>query len=169
MAGYPAAFSQAIEFVLANEGGYTNNPDDPGGETRWGISKRFLDDAGLNVDPKVLTRDDAIDIYYEEFWQKAPYDQIHNTLISTKLLDIHVNTGLRQAAKIIQRACRACGRAVDDDGVIGGKTMEAINLCEPVRLLVGMKSEQAGFYRILVAEKPNMAVFLHGFLNRAYS
>lgn len=65
-----SAFETAVTEVLGEEGGYTNNPADPGGETQWGISKR----AFPNVDIKNLTREGAIDLYRKSYWQPlVPY------------------------------------------------------------------------------------------------
>lgn len=60
-------FEEAVEFVLAYEGGYVNDPNDPGGETNFGISKR----AYPNVDIKNLTREDVIDIYRRDYWDRC--------------------------------------------------------------------------------------------------
>lgn len=59
-----AAWEPAIEFVLEAEGGYVNDPDDPGGETNFGISKKY----NPNVDIKNLTIDEAKEIYYQDYW-----------------------------------------------------------------------------------------------------
>ena len=57
-------FDHTMEYVFAVEGGYVNDPDDPGGETNYGISKRYHKD----VDIKNLTKEDAKEIYYREYW-----------------------------------------------------------------------------------------------------
>lgn len=63
-------FQKAVDFVLAREGGYSNDPDDPGGETNFGICKRSFPD----VDIKALTRDEAISLYRKHYWEKASCD-----------------------------------------------------------------------------------------------
>ena len=67
MAEYPEEFVKAVDDLIDNwEGGYVSDPDDPGGETKFGVSKRSYPD----LDIKALTRDEAIAIYYRDFWQK---------------------------------------------------------------------------------------------------
>src|SRR6266700_2325053 len=63
---YSPEFIIAVKVVLVDEGGYSNDPDDPGGETNYGIDKRSHPD----VDIKNLTEAQAIDIYYTDYWQK---------------------------------------------------------------------------------------------------
>ncbi|MFS8082999.1 MAG: glycosyl hydrolase 108 family protein, partial [Ginsengibacter sp.] len=63
-------FDAAVDSVLGEEGGYVNNPADPGGETQWGISKRAFPD----VDIKALTRDAAKALYKAHYWDPLlPY------------------------------------------------------------------------------------------------
>ncbi|MFX6884101.1 glycosyl hydrolase 108 family protein, partial [Acinetobacter baumannii] len=63
-------FDQAFDRLIGNEGGYVNNPADPGGETQWGISKR----AYPNVNIRDLTREQAKAIYRRDVWQRASLD-----------------------------------------------------------------------------------------------
>src|SRR5690606_39725856 len=82
-------FLRAVEVVLEHEGGYVNDPRDPGGETNWGISKRAYPD----LDIANLTRTDAIAIYYRDWWQRYEYDRLKDDAVVTKLLDMAVNMG----------------------------------------------------------------------------
>lgn len=70
----PSIFDQAVAFVLAEkiEGGYVNDPRDPGGETKFGISKRSYP----REDIKALTRDRAITIYKRDYWDKPGCDKL---------------------------------------------------------------------------------------------
>ena len=65
-------FLVAVEVVLTHEGGYTNNPADPGGETNYGISKRSYP----QLDIKALTREQAVEIYRQDWWEKYRYGDI---------------------------------------------------------------------------------------------
>ena len=62
-------FDDIIEIVLEHEGGYVNDPDDPGGETNFGIAKRSHPD----VDIANLTKEDAKIIYYQDYWMKIEF------------------------------------------------------------------------------------------------
>ena len=82
-------FRDYIERVLSHEGGYVNDPRDPGGETRWGISKRSYP----HVDIKRLTRDDAIAIYERDFWRRVQGDKLPRQF-AFQALDAAVNHGI---------------------------------------------------------------------------
>jgi len=69
---YSPDFNRVIDFVLGQEGGYVNDPNDPGGETKWGISKRWNPD----LDIANLTRDDAIKVYWERYWLPSGAEEI---------------------------------------------------------------------------------------------
>ena len=93
-------FDDIIEVVLHHEGGYVNDPKDPGGETNFGIAKRSHPD----VDIKNLTKEEAKEIYYEHYWcgNKVPHmpDDLKHIYF-----DMCVNQGKGRAVKILQRAC----------------------------------------------------------------
>jgi lysozyme family protein len=73
MPDYPPEFVSAVDDLIDNwEGGYVDDPDDPGGETNMGISKRSYP----KQDIKNLTRDRAIEIYYEDFWTAPKIDAL---------------------------------------------------------------------------------------------
>jgi len=97
-------FDQAFDRLMGNEGGYVNNPADPGGETNWGISKRSYP----NVDIANLTRDGAKAIYLTDFW--APLGDLHPA-IKFQALDFGVNSGIQTAIRKLQAAI-----GVADDG-----------------------------------------------------
>ena len=82
-------FDIAFNRLMGHEGGYSNNPDDPGGETNWGISKRAYPD----VDIKNLTREDAKVIYKKDYWDKVEGDYLPLS-IAFQLFDFAVNSGV---------------------------------------------------------------------------
>jgi lysozyme family protein len=169
---------RAIAFVLKHEGGFVDHAADPGGATSYGISLRFLKAEGLDIDGdgdvdaddvRALSREAAAGIYEASFWKPLRFDRLPG-MVAIKLFDLTVNVGPRPAGRILQRAVRgATGRELVEDGVIGPVTLaEVVNA--PVPYLVAcLRSEAAGFYRALVAEKPQFKPFLVGWLNRAYS
>ncbi len=85
-------WSRAIQFVLDREGAYINHPEDPGGETNFGISKRAYSD----LDIKALTKEQAIDIYRRDYWQKASCDRLGSPL-DIVVFDSAVNCGIGRA------------------------------------------------------------------------
>ncbi|MEQ8747335.1 glycosyl hydrolase 108 family protein [Pyruvatibacter sp.] len=188
-------FDAAIETVLRHEGGYVNDPVDPGGATNWGISLRFLLSLGRldadgdgrhdfdfdmdgDVDPadmKLLPRADAIALYKKYWWDKFSYGDMPE-LTGAKLFDLSVNMGARQAHRLLQRALRANGqRSLEDDGLIGRHTLQALNAVAKYSAqgdyaaTVALRSEAAGFYRGLIICRPVFKKYEGGWLRRAYA
>lgn len=157
-------FDKAFEILMKNEGGYVNNPCDAGGETKYGISKRSYP----NLDIKHLTLIQAKSIYYKDYWLQNKCNVIDDFSLAQKLFDFSVNTGCKQAALLLQRALKSAGCPVDEDSVIGPKTLAAVKKADPACLLSAFKSEAAGYYRLIAANQNN-EVFLKGWLNRAYA
>jgi lysozyme family protein len=110
---YSSKFLKAFEYVMYHEGGYVKDPKDAGGETKYGISKRSYP----HLDIKNLTQDQARQIYFVDFWMKSKCEQIENENIAAKLFDLAVHAGIPQAIKLIQRALRAAGTQVTEDGI----------------------------------------------------
>ncbi len=177
-------FDIAVQKVLEHEGHFSNDPDDPGGATNYGISLRFLlqSEEGMPAhifetldvdhdgtitaeDIQKMTVEQAKEIYKTLFWDKNDYNKINPQWIAVKVFDLCVNMGAPQAHKCLQRAVRAASSIVlEDDGVLGPKTIAAVNGVNLNMLLSALKSEAAGFYRSL-----NRPKYLAGWLNRAYS
>ena len=104
--------------MLGDEGGYADNPSDPGGETKFGISKREYP----QLDIAALTRADAVAIYYRDWWQRYRYSELPGP-IAAKVFDLAVNIGPAHAVRCLQRALRACGRRLTEDGALGRATV----------------------------------------------
>lgn len=159
-----AVFLAAVERVLANEGGYVDNPADPGGATNFGISQRAYPD----LDIANLTREQAIDIYYRDYWLKYGLQRLRGE-IAGKMLDLCVNLGPEAAVLCLQRAMRANRGELEEDGILGPKTLATVNsYANPVAVLSALRSEAAARYRVEVARRPQSAVFIEGWLRRAY-
>lgn len=158
-------FQQAIAIVLQHEGGYINIGADPGGETKFGISKRSYPD----LDIRNLTREQAIEIYRRDWWDKLRLGEINDADLAAKVLDLSVNVGREAGVKLLQRALRAAGKQVTIDGIMGPETLKAANETNPQIVLAALRSEAAGYYRLLVAQNPKLRVFEQGWLNRAYA
>lgn len=158
-------FRRAVEVVLQHEGGYVNDPRDPGGETKFGISKRQypeLDIAGL-------TREQAAEIYYRDFYAKYGYARINDEAVATKVFDMAVNMGPTTAHRLLQEALVFVGYPVEIDGIIGPQTIGAANKADPERLLRVLRWLAAHRYYRIAAQRPQSRAFLIGWLTRAYS
>ena len=111
------SFSSVIEMVLHHECGYVNHPSDPGGETRYGISKR----AYPEIDIANLTEEDAEEIYFKEYWSKIKGEDLPSG-VACAVMDYGVNSGVSRASKALQRACGI----EKGDGIIGPHSLAAV-------------------------------------------
>lgn len=162
-------FNLAILIVLKNEGEFVDNPHDPGGATKFGISLRYLiqqKNKNMSIDDiRNLSQQDAINLYRIHWWDRYNYHAINNQIIANKILDMSVNMGSKQAHICLQRAIlSSTGNHLDEDGILGDESFSAINQANPDTLLAALKSEAAGFYRSL-----RNSEFEKGWLTRAYS
>ncbi|MBQ3565328.1 MAG: peptidoglycan-binding protein [Alphaproteobacteria bacterium] len=161
---YSKKFERAFKYTITNEGVYANDPSDSGGETKYGISKRSYP----NLDIKHLTLEEAKKIYFCDYWLKGKFEQISDKNIAIQLFDLSVNLGIRPATIVLQRALRSVGINVQEDGLLGPVTLSAMNNADPNALLAAIKSEAAGYYRLIAAKNPQQQKFLKGWLNRTY-
>lgn len=132
-------FDTAIERILDHEGGYVNHPGDPGGETKFGISKRSYPD----LDIKNLTRDEAKAIYRRDFWDKVNGDALHDG-VAFQVLDFAVNSGSGTAIRYLQRAL-----GVADDGHFGPRSIEAAAAMSESDQIMRLIAERLDFMRKL--------------------
>lgn len=149
-----ADFNLAIPIILENEGGYVNNPNDPGGETKYGISKRSYP----NLDIKNLTRDEAIAIYLRDFWM---FSGVNDQRVATKIFDFYVNEK-HDGIKVLQRVLRVVA-----DGGWGPNTLAAVNTAIPDLLLQNYREALCQHYQDIVDANPKEQEFLAGWLVRA--
>ena len=160
-------FAQALSFTLQREGGYVNDADDPGGETRYGISKRAY--PHLNI--RDLTLETAARIYRHDYWDLPGFNRVALVApqVAIRLFDLGVNCGPTTAAKMLQRAIntvcditvsprrlnpwrekiarRLGGQPLLVDGKIGPVTLEVLTFCPyPGAVLAALKGEAYNHY-----------------------
>ena len=134
------SFATAIDRVLGIEGGYTPGlPGDPGGETKFGISKRSYP----NLDIKNLTREQAVSIYHNDFWLPLHADQMP-TVLAFQAMDFAVNSGIQTAIRKLQ-ACLG----VADDGHWGPVTQAAVIAVAPAVLTFRFVAARLDYMRSL--------------------
>ena len=126
-----SSFESALKKTLRWEGGYVNDPEDRGGETYCGISRKshptwegwdILDKAGSDPQAPIRMHRSVEDFYKDNYWDKICGSQIFSGQVASALFDFAVNSGVATASKIIQRIV-----GVEADGVIGKHTIGAIN------------------------------------------
>jgi lysozyme family protein len=171
-----SSFDQAIAVVLSpgHEGlEFTNTPGDLGGPTKAGITLRTYQayyPYAIVDDLKNLTLAQIKEFYYKNFWLKAPYPQIADSSIRNYVFDMHVNMGLGNAVKCLQRSVWALEvgqpRALDD-GVLGTDTLSLTNK-HGSSLLPSVRAERASHHRIRTIKDLSQLKFLDGWLRRTY-
>jgi len=151
-------FNEIIEVVLKHEGGYVNDPKDPGGETNFGVSKRAYPD----VDMKTLTKEGAKDIYKRDYWDKNHCGDLPDELRHV-YFDMCVNMGRGRATKIMQETANTKGADLKVDGGMGPKTISALENIELERV----RAYRVKYYVNLIDRKPDLAKFYFGWFRRS--
>lgn len=164
---YSLAFEKAFNYTIGHEGRYVNDPDDPGGETNYGISKRSYP----HVDIKNLTIEGAKEIYHSDFWLKLSCDKLLADA-AVELFDTSVNMGRHRGSLIFQEAINLTNRDERDynnivvDGNIGPATIRAFNLNKYKKALVNvMNILQGEFYINLMRRNETREKYI-GWFNR---
>lgn len=163
-----AEISKALVKLFGIEGGYVNDPGDPGGETKYGICKRSYP----HVNIAALTIEQASEIYRKDFWGILRLDRIQNQTIAEEIFDTAVNCGPGLAARITQRAINLTNYPESDiylDGQIGPKTIAAINNHRsPAALYKALNGLQFVHYMKIVEGNPKQEKFFRGWLKRVF-
>lgn len=145
-------FEDAIEILLKHEGGYVNHPKDPGGETNFGIAKRSYPDLNL----KTLTKEEAIEIYRRDFWEKCKIELLPPAL-RLIVFDCAVNQGPGVAIGLLQAAV---GSKVDGD--LGPQTLTKLQGLNTFKVLEKYAALRLERYQ----RNPKFAYFGDGWTKR---
>jgi lysozyme family protein len=148
-------FDQAFEKLLGHEGGYVDNRADPGGETKFGISKR----AYPGEDIRNLTLERAKAIYLRDYWGPAGCDAMPDA-VRLQVFDMAVNSGVKAAIKALQKAT-----GETPDGVLGPLTLQAVQSMPAARLVARFNGARLA----LMAELPQWPSFGRGWARRIAS
>lgn len=146
------SFDSAFEIVIGNEGGYSAHPQDPGGETKYGIAQR----SHPHINIQELTIEQAKSIYLSEYWGPICGDSLPPS-VAVHVFDAAVNHGVLQSIKLMQRAL-----LVDDDGIIGPATLRAARLVDADKFCRRFCAARLTFYTSL----KTWPVFGRGWTNR---
>lgn len=171
-----AHFLQALQIVLAHEGGYGNDPNDPGGETYKGIARNMNGDwsGWLQIDqckhlpgfPGNLEKDAGLqsgvaDFYQHNFWNTISGDQIENQSVAESIFDFGVNVGAKKSASLAQKVV---GASVD--GIIGVDSLKQMNAFDPNLFLAAFAIEKIGYYIAVIKKRPASKVYFYGWVCR---
>jgi len=153
-------WDKSFEMVLKHEGGFVNHPKDPGGMTNLGVTKAAWEGyIGKSVDEafmRSLTPEVVKPFYKAMYWDKIQGDQLPNG-VDYAAYDLAVNSGTGRAAKYLQQIA-----GVTADGVIGPKSLEAIQKCNPEQMVQALCDMRLDFLKRL----PTFETFGKGWSRR---
>lgn len=135
-----SVFDIIFERLMLHEGGYVNHPNDPGGETMWGVTKRVAQAHGYHGSMRKLPKALAKQITEKSYYKAVKGDQL-DRLIAWQLTDAAYNHGNRQAVKFLQRAV-----GVTADGLIGPRTLAATAEMDKNDVVLLFNAERIEFY-----------------------
>ncbi|MCW0425293.1 glycoside hydrolase family 108 protein [Xanthomonas sacchari] len=173
-----ADFNAFFPTLLKHEGGFVNDPVDPGGATNKGITLatfRLYAKSLLQLEPtldnlRALTDAQAGVIYKTCYWNAVHGDEIALQPLANILFDFQVNAG-NNAIKLLQRVLNAQAPALKlpEDGKFGPATLAALKAADQRALYARYKQGRRDYYQRLVAAKPPLGKFLKGWLARTDS
>ena len=159
-------FEKIFEYLLKVEGGYSDDKNDKGGKTKYGIIEEEARDFGYKGNMQDLTKDFAKNIYLKKYYLGNKLDKVVNDKVALSICDWAVNSG-RNGTKNAQIAINQLTNAnLDVDGIIGNKTLDALNSVDPEKFLEVYHNLQRIYYKGKVEVDRTQEKFLTGWLNR---
>ena len=153
-------FEAALHQVLRHEGGYVDHPADPGGATKYGITRAVLaawrKAEVSKADMRALTSAQAGEIYHARYWQAVRADELPQGL-DFAMFDFAVNSGPSRAIRFLQAVL-----GVEADGQLGPTSMAALKQNSPEMLIMALSARRRAFLERL----PGFAVFGRGWSRR---
>ena len=159
-------FNKIFEYILSVEGGYSNDKADKGGKTKYGIIEVEARKYGYKGDMKDLSKEIAEDIYKNKYYLSNNLDKIKDKRVALSIADWTINSGNWGTKKAQQTVNILKGDVLVVDGVLGEKSIQAINSINPEMFLTQYHELQRKFYKAIVDNNPSQSVFLKGWLNR---
>jgi len=160
-----------LDYILQFEGGFTNNPADHGGPTKYGITAadygRYLHLPGVASAAQVseMAREEAVAIYKQEYIALPGFSAVSDGTLKLVIVDSGVLFGTGRACRWLQQALK-----VSSDGVIGKDTRDALDACQdPLKLARRVLALRLGAIADIVARDTSQVVFLRGWVSRATS
>ena len=159
-------FEKIFDYLLKVEGGYSNDENDKGGKTKYGIIEEEARDFGYKGNMQDLTKDFTKNIYLKKYYLGNKLDKVVNDKVALSICDWAVNSG-RNGTKNVQIAVNQLTNAnLDVDGIIGNKTLDALNEVDPEKFLEVYHNLQRLYYKRKVEADSTQKKFLDGWINR---
>lgn len=156
-----------IPKILRWEGGFVNDPDDAGGATNKGVTlatfRKFYGADATVAQLKKITDEQWLHIFKVGYWNKFKADDITDQSVANMCVDWLYNSGIA-AIKRVQKIV-----GVVDDGIVGPKTIAAINAKEAQPLFYQIRAARIAFVETIARNKPSQRKFLQGWKNRILS
>jgi lysozyme family protein len=174
-----ADFTKAFQLMIAHEGGYVNDPDDPGGETYKGVARKIFSkwngwttvdmlkrQPGFpsNLDKDAELQESVSDFYRVTFWDQMKGDQITDQAVATSIFDFGVNAGMGTSASLAQMVVGA-----KTDGVIGPKSVTSLNAFNNEHFLAAFTVAKIARYVNIVKKRPTSQKYFYGWVLRSLS
>lgn len=180
-----ADFAQAFEKTIGNEGGYVNDPDDPGGETYKGVARKIHPEwpGWIIIDelkkigsfPRKMVNPSEIEIdkqlqyevrqfYLSEYWIQCKCNNIYNQQVAESIFDFAVNAGIATSIQLAQKVVGA-----PQDGLIGSQTTAAINNFNPDHFVAAFAIAKIRRYIQIITKRPTSRKYFEGWVIRAVS
>lgn len=172
-----AQFKQAFDKTIATEGGYVNDPDDPGGETYKGVARKIhskwrgwtiIDmqkrQSGFPaiLDTNIELHAEILSFYEVNFWDRLNADQIDSQEVAESIFDFAVNAGVATSATLAQMIA-----GCNTDGIIGPDSIKAINAFNPEHFLAAFTVAKIARYVNIVKKRPTSRKYFYGWVIRA--
>ena len=151
-------FKECLDLVLKSEGGWVNNPNDPGGETNLGVTKRVWEEyVGHPVKTlKDLTKDDVAPLYEQRYWRPC-YGEVLPRGLDFLCFSFGVNAGCGRSVKLLQQSL-----GLVSDGVIGPRVMQRLRESNIADVIKGFSESRREYYKSL----KTFPIFGRGWLSR---
>jgi len=171
--------NKIISKIIDIEGGYSNNPNDSGGETKYGVTERVARNHGYTGLMKDLSYDFAYTVYKMDYWDKMRLSEISeiSEMIAEEIADTAINTGTSRAGKILQKSLDVFNNRqklypdLKIDGIIGIRTIHAFKAYMDYRgdegeivLYNMLNCLQGAFYAKLVNRREKDEEFMYGWI-----
>lgn len=161
---YRDHFEEAFQYISKSEGGYINHKYDAGGETKFGISKKWY--PNLNI--KDLTLDQAKIIYYEDYWLRYNLDKLIHRELAIKVFDTMIVIGPRMGTLLLEESVQGMGYQIPADGIFDPELIYIANTeCNQIDLIDRYQILMEYYFKRIVESNPSQKVFLQGWINRA--
>lgn len=161
-----AEFTRALPFVLKHEGGWSDDPADPGGATMQGITLATAQRHGIMTKDalRAIAPEVVAAIYESDYWR---FGGVYDQRVATKIFDMAVNMGRKTTVKMVQDGLNELGASLMPDGCWGPATENCVNAAGPDQMLELLCKASAERYRAIVAHRPESMKYLDGWLKRA--